>query len=326
VIGPYLLKLLCLCLASFFIVNALSGMALLCVSGVAVKIAEKLRARTAARLLFLARLFPCLLGIAVVIGLCVPSYLRFEPEATVERVGLSCLIAALLGSISWVVACVRGARALVGSQSCRRRWYSSGQQACLPGVIPGALLVQSEFPLLAMIGVIRPRVVVSEAVLRVLSSEQLKLAFDHENAHAASRDNLKRLLLLLAPDPLPFVRAFAALEQKWAKLCEWAADDEAVRGDPCRAVTLAAALVDIARMGISPRLTFLQTSLVNSGQELSDRIDRLLGGMSLGAKQNTRSRALKTFTGLGSAACLASVAACPAILSFVHRLLELLLR
>jgi len=325
-IGPYLLRLLCLCLASFFIANALSGMVLLCLSPVAVKIAERARPRTAARLLFLARLSPCLLGIAVVIGLCVPSYLRFEPEATMERIGFLCLIAAVLGSVSWVLACVRATRALADSHSCQRRWWSSGYETRLPGAISGALVVQNESPLLAVTGVLRPRPVVSQAVLRLLSSEQLELAFDHENAHAASHDNLKRLLFLLAPDPLPFVRGFAALEQKWAKLCEWAADDEAVQGDPRRAVTLATALVRVARMGISPRLTFLQTSLVNGGQELSDRIDRLLRTKSLGARPSIRSRGSVIYTGLGSIACLASVAACPAILSFVHSLMELLLR
>src|SRR5215472_157296 len=153
-IGPYLLKLLCLCLASFFIVNALSGMALLCVYRVVVKIAERVRPRTAAEILFFARLFPCILGIVVVIGLCVPSYLRFEPEATLERIGFLCLIAALLGSISWMVACVRGARALADSQSCRQRWYSSGQEARLPGAISGVLLVQNESPLLVLTGVL----------------------------------------------------------------------------------------------------------------------------------------------------------------------------
>src|SRR5215472_5552633 len=325
-IGPYILKLLCLCLASFFVVNALSGAVVLCVWRVAVKISERVRPRTAAGFLFFARLFPCLLGVAAVIGLCVPSYLRFEPEATLESVGLLCLIAAMLGCFTWVLAFLRAGRALVESRDCRRRWRASGHETCLPGVVSGALVLQNELPLLALTGAIRPRPVVSQGVLRSLASKQLELAFEHENAHAASRDNLKRLLFLLAPEPLPFVRGFAALEQKWAKLCEWAADDEAVKGDPARALTLAAALVRVARMGISPQLTFIHTSLVNNGQELSERVDRLLQGESVSANRTTRTRSLPVFMGLGAAACLVSVAASPAALSPVHRLLELFLR
>lgn len=324
-IGPYLLRLLCLCLASFFVVNALSGMVVLCVSRVAVKIAEGVRPATATRFLFFARLFPCLLGIALVTGLCVPSYLRFEPEGTLERVGWLCLFAAVLGAVSWVLACLRAARALADSHGCQQKWQDSGYETRLPGAVSRALLVQNESPLLALTGVIRPRPVVSQSVLRSLSREQLQLAFEHENAHAASHDNLKRLLLLLAPDPLPFVRGFAALEQAWAKFCEWAADDDAVQGDPGRAITLAAALVCVARMGISPRLTFLHTSLIYDG-ELSERVDRLLQGESLGAKQTRRTRSVAVFMGLGTAACVVSVAAFPAALSSVHRLLELFLR
>lgn len=322
-IGPYLLRLLCLCLASFFVVNALSGMVVLCVSRVAVKIAEGVRPATATRFLFFARLFPCLLGIALVTGLCVPSYLRFEPEGTLERVGWLCLFAAVLGAVSWVLACLRAARALADSHGCHQKWQDSGYETRLPGAVSRALLVQNESPLLALTGVIRPRPVVSQSVLRSLSREQLQLAFEHENAHAASHDNLKRLLLLLAPDPLPFVRGFAALEQAWAKFCEWAADDDAVQGDPGRAITLAAALVCVARMGISPRLTFLHTSLIYDG-ELSERVDRLLQGESLGAKQTRRTRSVAVFMGLGTAACVVSVF--PAALSSVHRLLELFLR
>ena len=324
-IGPYLLKLLCLCLASFFIVNALSGTVLLCVSRLAVKIAEKVRPGTATQFLFFARLSPCLLGIALVIGLCVPSYLRFEPEGTLERIGWLCLVAAVLGGVSCALACLRAARALADSHGCQQKWRDSGYETRLPGAVSGALLVPSTSPLLALTGVIRPRPVVSQGVLRSLSFEQLELAFEHENAHAASRDNLKRLLLLLAPDPLPFVRGFAALEQTWAKLCEWAADDDAVRGDPGRALTLAAALVRVARMGISARLTFLHTSLMYDG-ELSERVDRLLQGKSVGAKQNRRTRYRAIFMVLGAAACVVSVAALPAALLCVHRLLEQFLR
>lgn len=324
-IGPYLLKLFCLCLASFFVVNAVLGMVVVCVSRVAIKIAHGVRPGTATRFLFFARLFPCLLGITLVIGLCVPSYLRFEPEGTLEHVGWFCLIAAVLGGVSWVLAFLRSARALADSHGCQQKWRDSGYETRLPGAVSRVLLVQNESPLLALTGVIRPRPVVSQSVLRSLSGEQLELAFEHENAHAASRDNLKRLLLLLAPDSLPFVRGFSALEQAWAKLCEWAADDDAVQGDPGRAITLAAALVRVARMGLSPRLTFLHTSLTYDG-ELSERVDRLLQGKSVGAKQSRRTRSVAIFMGLGAASCLVSVAAFPAALSSVHRLLELFLR
>src|SRR2546430_9995208 len=97
-IVPYALRLLCLCLASFFLVNALLGFAVSIASRAAVRVAETMRPRNATRFLFALRLLPLGLGISTVLGLCVPSYLWLEPESTPERVGWTCLLLAFLGA------------------------------------------------------------------------------------------------------------------------------------------------------------------------------------------------------------------------------------
>ena len=48
---------------------------------------------------------------------------------------------------------------------------------------------------MAVAGVVHPKLVVSQTVLDALSDDQREAAFRHEAAHRASRDNLKRLLL-----------------------------------------------------------------------------------------------------------------------------------
>jgi beta-lactamase regulating signal transducer with metallopeptidase domain len=323
--GPYLLRLLCLCLASFFAVNAVAGLLTSLASRAAVRMAESMRARSAARFLLAVRLLPCGLAISTVLALCVPSYLWLEPQASSERIGRACLALAILGAAGWFASLARVTRALFFSARFNRAWQRTGCETLLRGESSKAVIVEKDAPLLALAGVFRPRLVVSKAVLRSLSAEELDLALHHENAHRISRDNLKRLFLLLSPTPLPLLRSFSSIERCWAKLSEWAADDEAVRGDSHRALSLAAALLRVARMGAALRLSFLHTSLCADDYGLSARVERLLRIEPLPAKPHS-TRSLAIGSSLGMAVCIAALLAWPATLSSVHRLLELFLR
>jgi Zn-dependent protease with chaperone function len=324
--APYVIRLLCLCLASFFLVSGIAGLIASFASRAAVRMAETLRPLSAARFLFCLRLLPLASGVGAVLGLCIPSYLWLEPHGAPERVGLVCLTVALVAAASCSLSLIRTARAIAVSLRCNHRWQLAGRETQLKGGASLALIVKKEEPLLALAGVLRPRLVISDAVLRSLSPEELDVALLHENAHRVSRDNLKRLLFLLAPGALPFVRGFSFLEQAWARFSERAADDEATGGDSLRALSLAAALLRVARMGASPRLSFLHTSLVAGDHDLSARIDRLLRPDQVPLAPLLRTRALLNAVGLGITFCVAILMLWPAILASVHRLLEQLLR
>jgi Zn-dependent protease with chaperone function len=174
-----------------------------------------------------------------------------------------------------------------------------------------------------MAGVIRRRIVITRGVQRALSAEQLEAALGHERAHGASRDNLKRLLLLLAPEILPFSRRFAALDAAWSRFSEWAADDDAIGLDANRSIPLAEALVQFARMGAAPRLSPLLTSLVPAGHDLAARVERLLRVEQAGARRARRGFSpLYTTVGLLITAVFAAVMLRPSALYSVHSLLE----
>jgi hypothetical protein len=317
---------MCLCLASFFAVNAAAGLLISLASRAAVRMAESMHARSAARFLLAVRLLPCALGIGAVLALCVPSYLWLEPQDSSERIGWACLALALLGVAGWLISFARVGHALSLSVRFNRACQQTGRETLLRSDSRNAVIVEKDAPLLALSGVFRPRLIVSKAVLRSLSADELDIALQHENAHRASRDNLKRLLLLLAPKPIPGIRRFSSIEQNWTKFSEWAADDEAVCGDSHRALSLAAALVRVARMGAAPRLSFLHTSLCAGDHDLSARVERLLRIQSLPAKPKASGRALPIGSSLGMFICAGIVLAWPAALSLVHRLLELFLR
>jgi Zn-dependent protease with chaperone function len=322
---PYLLRLLFLCFASFFALNIAIGLLVRLCCKSAIRFAESRTPRAAARLLLSLRLLPLALAGLFVAALCVPSYLWLEPAATAERVGVICVILGFLGAATWFASVARTTDSLFASLRHNRLCRLAGQEARIPGESSPVVLVENEAPLLAMSGLFRPRLLISRGVLRSLSAEELDAALRHEHAHRTSRDNAKRLLLLLAPDIFPFVRPLRTLERTWSKFAEWAADDQATAGDSSRAVSLAAALVQVARMGSGPRLPFLSTSLLACDRDLSARVDRLLHALPNASVASKPAHHRLRTAGFLLAGGLAALAVAPFALSSVHELLELLL-
>jgi Zn-dependent protease with chaperone function len=320
---PYSLRLLCLCLASFFLMHVALGSAVWLTVPAAIRLAERMSARRAARLLFSLRVLPAALTAIVVLGLGVPSYMWLEPRATEESVGLACCAAALLGAAIWCISIARVLHA--AARSSRFAWQCKRIGRDVPG--KGACLATSvldvDTPVIALAGVFRSRVLVSRSVLSVLSSEQLDAALRHENAHRVSRDNLKRFVMLLAPGIFPLTRSLAALERAWARFSEWAADDEATRGDAHLSLMLAAALVRVARLGAAPQPSLALTPLIAGDRDLATRVDRLLHREAMEPAPSRRpSVLLGGCFALLISVVLAGALEWPAILRAAHALLE----
>jgi Zn-dependent protease with chaperone function len=274
--APYLLRLLCLCLAVFFVIHSAVGVVVALSGPAAVRAARRMRPRLAERFLLALRLLPASLALFVVAGLCVPSYLWLEPETSGEAVGIGCLAAAILAAGLWIASTARGGRAIARSARHARDCERRGRLSTVPGSRVPVWIMDSPTPLLALVGLFRSRLVISSPVMGTLTAAQLAAALRHEEAHRISRDNLKRLLLLLTPGLLPGFHGFDIIERGWARFTEWAADDEAVQGDARRSLSLAAALVRVARMGGTASPSPLTASFLGDSTEISTRVDRLL--------------------------------------------------
>ena len=118
---------------------------------------------------------------------------------------------AVLGVAIWALAIVRVVTAVRGTARYLHRCERHGEQISVPGETAPALLLKDKSPVLAVAGVVHPRLVISRRVMRELTAEQIDAALSHERAHRSSGDNLKRFLMLLAPDMLPFMRGFVTL-------------------------------------------------------------------------------------------------------------------
>ncbi|HKA02560.1 MAG TPA: hypothetical protein VKE70_38880 [Candidatus Solibacter sp.] len=246
----YGVRLVCLSLAVFLLVHTLISIVASLIGPAALRLAERIRPRNAARLLLALRLMPAAVSIFIVAAFCIPSYLSLETEAGGEQIGLLCAGAAIAAAAMWAVSATNLVRALIRSARFTRHCERTGA------------------PVIMLTGILRPRLVISQAVRRALSASQLEAARRHEQAHRNAHDNFKRCLIAGTPR----MPGFAALERGWSRFSEWAADDESVAANPTRALCLADALVRVARLGAIPA----EVSLLGDGRDLAVRVDRLL--------------------------------------------------
>ena len=319
---PYYLRLLCLCLATFFVAHGLSWLAVRGIAPAALRIAATMKPRLSSRLLFGLRIAPVAAALFLVAGFCVPSYIWLEPDVASERVGLACLVAAVLGAAVWLIALLRGGSSIARTARYVRACRLHSVETTVGGDSAQVLVVKDGVPLMAVAGVMHPCLVVSQSVMDALSDEQKEAAFRHETAHRISRDNLKKFLFRLAPDILPFVSGLSSLEQGWAKFAEWAADDHAVDGDAGRALSLASALVKVAKMGVHPAPSYRLSSLVDDDRDLEVRVGRLLREPAYAEKPLAPVVAFARNVAVVATGVVATMLLWPESLGGIHRLLE----
>lgn len=255
-----------LALAAFFLLNACFSLGTRILLSLAKKISSPLRPRAA--LFFLLSVFPASAAVLCTLLLVIPSYLTLEPRGTAERMGwllplLASLSAWLIGS-RWFEAVVSWHK----SHHILRQWLRRSEAVCLPGVKIPAYRLQEAFPVVAVIGALRPRLFVSEQVLEALTAEEFAAAIQHEVGHLAARDNLKRCLAQMCPPALPFLAGSGKLGRLWHVATEQSADRYAVRQGKAAPLNLASALIKVSRLA-----AIGQPSAIPSGAYLLEQQD-----------------------------------------------------
>jgi hypothetical protein len=147
-------------------------------------------------------------------------------------------------------------------------WLRCALRACLALHRPRAM------PPIATIGLVRPRIVVTEDLRGALDPDALDAALAHERGHVRHRDPLRIWLAQIATDlqwPSPPARRRF---ERWLTALELARDEEA-RLDGASGEDLAAAVVAVARM---PRRQpgAAIAGLTGAETSLASRVHRLL--------------------------------------------------
>lgn len=233
-----------------------------------------------AQTLFLLRVFPAAFSLAVVLTLLVPAYVVHEPRDADETIGLWLLLLSALSAAGVCVAALRVVSSWRATVRLARDWVENSRPVRVAGCPLPAYRLSHRFPVIAVVGVLRPRLFIADALFDRLTEAELSAAVAHELGHVAAHDNLKRALLRACRDALLFNPCGHALDRRWAEASESAADEWAARGGREAALNLASALVKIARLappGARPAMPAGAYLIGESVGGLDARVRRLVG-------------------------------------------------
>lgn len=233
-----------------------------------------------ANLLFGLRIFSFTVAMVVAVFFAFPSFWLME-RATFDEDGATIVLAAcsllILGAGLFRVlrAQARTTRAvtewsLAGTLAGTRRAGTSRATGMRGETAEPALSTSDGEPALILVGIRRPKVMVSAMARIVLSSDELQVAIRHELGHMRSRDNLKKALISATPFP-----GMSGLESAWREASELAADDAAVANRQ-NALDLAAALIKLSRNARHWSEPALASGLVSRSSSIRRRVERLL--------------------------------------------------
>ena len=279
---------ICLALAIFLAVNVAAATLVSLVWGLTHRIAERWSARLRAQILFTLRLAPSLVGLIAVGLFFLPAYLDYEPRGTSEAVSTKLALFASLSILGLALASWRAARAVCITRKLRREWLNASKEISLPGVRVRAFQIPHTFPIVAVVGIFRPRLFVAEQVLLTLTPEELAATVAHEYGHLRARDNLKRGLLRACRDAR-LIPVGNSVEKSWSAAAESAADEYAAEISAEMALNLASALVKIARMvpvGVRPQMPLAAFVVGEETRGIKARVRHLLDIASRGREMN----------------------------------------
>jgi Zn-dependent protease with chaperone function len=238
---------LSLLLAALLAFNSLASLAIAGLWRVAGRFTRGWTAVSRARLLFSLRTLPALLAFLSVTLLLVPAYVAYEPRHAAERVSFKLGLLAFISAVGIAVSVYRAIATHRATAKLISNWLKQGTPVEITGIAIDAYQIEHAFPLIAIIGFLRPRLFIATQVLEILTSEEIAAAVAHENGHLAARDNLKHGLLQACRDALLIIPCGRLLDKAWSEAAEEAADENAARRGNAVALDLASALVKIAR-------------------------------------------------------------------------------
>lgn len=259
----------------FLALNILLSLAVAAIPGRASRLIAAFGPAARARVLLTLRLLPAAVSIAFVIGVFLPSFWTLEPRDFDEAFGLTTTTFAIIACGVLAAAAWRGASALRESARRSRAWLSRAKPIALCGAPAPVYCLDAPVPAMTLVGVFRPKLLVTRPLMEALTPEELHAAIEHEVGHLGSRDNLKRLAMRATPDALSLLPASRRIERDWALAAEHAADAQAAH-DSDAGLALASALIKVARLTPAHGGLGVLASPLVGGEGIASRVERLM--------------------------------------------------
>jgi Peptidase family M48 len=315
-----------LALAGFFILNACFSLATTFLFHAAEKVSP---ARPRAAMFFLLRILPACVSALCILLLVLPSYFLLEPHGTSERIGWALSLLAAFSAALLAYSLVQGVISWRRSRIILRDWLQRSQTLSLPGISIPAYTLRESFPVVAVIGALRPRLFISEHVFEALNAEEFAATLQHEIGHITARDNLKRWLAQMCPAAFPLLSRNRKFNRLWHAASEECADSYAVQKGKASPLNLASALIKVSRMMPCQHPPVPAGAYFLGQEDLPDvarRVHALLaaadGSETIAATQSTAHRKQLLLPGFLVASTVLLALSYPALLSGVHELLE----
>jgi Zn-dependent protease with chaperone function len=246
-------------------------------------------ARSRTQLIFSLRIFPLLFALIFTFAFLIPSYFLFEPHLPDETVSLKLAIPALISLIGISVAIFRVFGTWWRTHRLIKSWLRCSELIQIENLSLPIYRIKHQFPVIAVVGVFKPKLFIAEQVFESLDENELSAAIRHECGHLATHDNLKRMLLRICRDLLVFPLG-KKLERAWAENSESAADEFAAQTNKTTAINLAAALIKIVKIvppNTTPTMPVAGYLIESQNLDVTWRIRRLLK-MSENTASNTQ--------------------------------------
>jgi Zn-dependent protease with chaperone function len=321
---------LSLLLAALLTFNSFASLCMAALWRIAGRGTRKWTAESRARLLFSLRMLPAVLASLSVALLLLPSYLAYEPRHAAETVSFKLGLLAFLSATGIILSIYSGIATRRATVKLTSDWLRHGEPIQIPAIDIPAYRIEHAFPLIAIVGFLRPRLFIASQVLNILNADELSAALAHESGHLVARDNVKRSLLQACRDALLIIPSGRLLDKAWSEASEEAADENAARQGNNVALDLASALVKIARsipQGARPTMpagVFLLGDEEAKG--IKSRVKRLIALAAKECEPRSRHQSLTNVFIWGPVSLLLAflvvTTTSPVLLSKVHSLIE----
>jgi Zn-dependent protease with chaperone function len=269
-------------LAAFFLSSVATSLLAYLTAPLVVRARPAGSAARRAGALALFRLLPAAAAVAITLFVLGPGYFEHEQRGELEGASYALLLLAAGGTFLLLESAARIARALRPTSALRRSWIAQGERLDMPAAGMPAFALDLAFPLVAVLGVLRPRLFISRAVLRGCTGAEFAAILEHERAHVRGGDNIVRLLMEASPDLLASTRLQPVIADAWHAAVEHRADDAAARK-----LDLASALVKVARLASSAPPMPLPASALYHGEGrdvIGERVRRLVAAPARDAR------------------------------------------
>jgi len=221
-----------LTLSALLVLNALASLGAEALWRVIGRAACRWSARTRAQIIFSLRVFPLAGALIGVAALILPSYLTYEPWPIDDVVTTKIAALTLISALGIGLAARRGLTSWRVTQRLAANWTRNAEAVRLAESPVPVYRICHPFPVVAVVGVSRPRFFIASQIFDSLSHDEITAVVRHEAGHLAMRDNLKRVLMRICRDVLMIAPCGRSLDRDWGEATEAAADEHAARASP----------------------------------------------------------------------------------------------